>query len=158
MVTKQHFSDSQDRVMFEALETPQSDRVESTFVIDLRRHARFDTNFPGETFADNSEHVHVTITNLSLSGLRMEGRRETIGALLGDLNDRSPDTDSHAALEVHFSVPPESDHLDPVKVHCRTIYTRCAGKDTYQIGVKFVTFEEGRATLAEYLSYRGADR
>jgi len=158
MVTKQHSSDSRDRVMFEALETPQSDRVESTFVIDLRRHPRFDTNFPGETFAENGEHVHVTITNLSLSGLQMEARRETIDALLGDLNGRAPDADSHTALEVHFSVPTESDQLDPMKVHCRTIYTRCAEKDTYQIGVKFVSFEEGRAALAEYLSYRGADR
>ncbi len=144
--------------MFETLETPQNDRVESTFLIDLRRHPRFDTHFPGEAFAENGEHVSVTITDISLSGLRLEGSRQTVGALFANLNHRTPYTGSHTSLEVHFSVPSDSDHLAPVKVHCKIVYTRRAEKDTCQVGMEFVTFEEGRAALAEYLLYRGAAR
>jgi hypothetical protein len=55
----------------ETLETPHGHRVESSLLIDLRKHARFDTNFPGEAFTESGEHVHVTITNISLSGLQL---------------------------------------------------------------------------------------
>ena len=158
MATKHDSSKTHRGFIFESLETPQNDRVESTFLIDLRRQPRFDTHFPAEAFAERGEHVYVTISNISLSGLRLEGSRQTVGALLANLNGHTPDTDSHTSLEVHFSVATDSDHLAPVKVHCRTAYTRRAVKDTYQIGMEFVTFEEGRAALAEYLSYRGAAR
>lgn len=142
--------------MFETLESPQTDRVESTFLIDLRGQPRFDTHFPGEMFAGNGEHVYVTITNVSLSGLRLEGRRETVDALLDNLHRRTPNMGSHTSLNVHFLVPNDSEEFVPVKVHCKALYTRRAERDTYQIGMKFVTFEEGRAALAEYLSYREA--
>ncbi len=158
MATKRHSSKTDNGFAFESLETPQNHRVESTFLVDLRRHPRFDTHFPGEAFPESGEHVYVTIANISLSGLRLEGSRQTVGALLANLDRRAPDTDSHISLEVHFSVPTDSDHLVPVKVHCKTIYARRAEKNTYQIGLEFVTFEEGRAALAEYLSYRGAAR
>ena len=159
MATKHHSSKTHSGLGFETLETPQKNRVESAFLIDLRRKPRFDTNFPAEAFAESGEHVYVTISNISFSGLRLEGSRQTVGALLANLNRRTPDTDSHTSLEVHFTVPTDSDHLAPVKVHCRTVYSRRAGKDTYQIGMEFVTFEEGgRATLAQYFSYRGAAR
>ena len=154
MATERHSSKTHRGFMFETLETPQNDRAKSTFLIDLRKHPRFGTDFPAEAFAESGEHVDVTITNVSLSGLRLEGRRQTVGALLDDL-DRGT-SESKTSLEVHFSVPTDSDHLDPVKVHCRTVHTRCAEKDTYQIGMKIVTFEEGHAALDEYLTVRGA--
>ena len=158
MATKHHSSKTNSGIMFETLESPQNDRVESSFVIDLRRRSRFNTDFPGEAFAESGEHVYVTITNISLSGLRLEGSRQTVDALLANLKRRAPDADSHTSLEVHFSVPTDSDHLAPVKVHCKTVYTRRAEKDTHQIGMEFVTFDEGRAALAQYLSYSGAAR
>ncbi len=158
MATKRRSSKTYSGFAFESLETPQNHRVESTFLIDLRRHPRFDTDFPGEALSESGEHVYVTITNISLSGLRLNGCRQTVDALLAKLDRRAPNTDSRISLEVHFSVPTDSEHLVPVKVHCKTIYTRRAGKDTDQIGMEFVTFEEGRAALAEYMSYRGAAR
>ncbi len=158
MATKRHSSKTGGGFAFESLETPQNHRIESTFLIDLRRHPRFDTHFPGEAFAESGERVYVTVTNISLSGLRLDGSRQTVGALLGKVDRRAPDMDSRISLEVHFSVPTDSAQLVPVKVHCRTVYTRRAGKDTHQIGMEFVTFEEGRAALAEYLSFRGAAR
>ncbi len=154
MATKHRSSRAHSDFMFETLETPHSDRVESTFLIDLRRQSRFDTHFPGQAVAESGEHVYVTIADISLSGLRLEGSQQTVGTLLANFDGRTPDTDSQAPLEVNFSVPTDSDYLAPVKVHGSIVYSRRAKKDSYQIGVKFVTFEEGRAALAEYLAYR----
>ncbi len=144
--------------MFETLETPQSNRAEPAFLIDLRRHPRFETNFPGETFAESGQHLSVRITNVSVSGLRLEGSRQTVDALLAKFDRHTLDSDRHTSLEVHFSVPTDSNNLVPVKAHCRIVYTRHAGEDIYQIGMNFVTFEEGRAALAEYLRDRLATR
>ena len=154
MATKHHSSKTHGGSIFETMETPRAIQVESTFLIDLRREPRFDTHFPGEAFSESGEHVSVTITNVSASGLRLEGCRQSAVTLLSSPNRRAPDTDSQTSLEVHFSLPTDSDHLDPVKVRCRAVYRR-AKEDTYQIGMKVVTFEEGRAAFAEYLSYRG---
>lgn len=158
MATKRDASKTHSDFTFETLESPQRDRVESTFLIDMRRQPRFDTHLPGQAFAENGEHVYVTITNISLSGLRLEGSGQTVDALLANVDRRTPDTDSHTVLEVHFSVPTDSDHIATVKAHCKTVYTRRAEEDTYQIGMEFVTFVEGRAALARYLSRRGAAR
>ena len=158
MVRKHHFPKTNSGFIFETLDTPQSDRVQSAFLIDLRRYPRFDTHFPGEIFAKSGEHVYVTITNVSQSGLRLEGRRQAVGALLANLNRRASDTNFHNSLEAHFSVPTHSHRLVPVRVHCKIVYTRRAEKDISQIGMKFVTVEEGRAALAEYLWYREAAR
>ena len=154
MATKHHSSKTHGGCTFETLETPHA-RNKSTFVIDLRREPRFGTHFPGEGFTESGEHASLTITNVSASGLRLECCRQSVVALLGSLNRRTPDTDSQISLEVHFSLPTDSDHLVPVKVRCRAVYNRRAKEDTYQIGTRIVTFEEGRAALAEYLSYRG---
>ena len=158
MATKHPSSDKRTGLVFETLESPQNDRDESTFLIDLRRQPRFDANLPGEAFSESGEHGPVRITNISLSGLRLEGSRQTVGALFANPNRLTQDTDSHISLQVHFSVPTDSDLLVPVKVHCRTVYTRRASEDTYQVGVKFETFEEGRVALAEHLTYRGTTR
>ena len=93
MATRRHSSKTHSGFMFETLETPQSNRVESSFLIDLRRHPRFDTHFPAEAFADSGEHIYLTITNISRAGLRLEGRRQTVDALFRNLNRRTPDTD-----------------------------------------------------------------
>ncbi len=103
MATKHHSSKTHSNLVFEPFETPQTDRVESSFLIDLRGQPRFDANFPGEAFAESGEHVYVTITNISLSGLRLDGSRQTVGTLFANLNRRTPDTDSHTSSEVHFS-------------------------------------------------------
>jgi diguanylate cyclase (GGDEF)-like protein len=81
-----------------------------------------------------------------------------IGALFGGLNGHNPVTDSHTSLEVHFCVPTDSDDLAPVRVNCKTAYTRRAGRDKYQIGVEFVTFEEGGRAIERLLRWRAPCR
>jgi hypothetical protein len=156
MATKHQPYKGHTRFLFETLDTPQSDRVESTLLIDLRTHPRYDTRFPGELVAESGEHVYVTITNVSRFGLQLEGRRETLDAMLTELDLHSPDADSDTTLAVHFTVPTHTDRLVPVKVHAMARYTRRVEQDIYQFGMEFVTFDEGLAALVEYLSYRQA--
>ncbi len=158
MATKPSSSKTHNDLVFESLETPQNHRVESSFLVDLRSHPRFDTDLPGETISESGENMPVSITNISLTGLRLEGSQKTVGALLADIEGRAPDTESEATFEVSFSVPTDSNELYSVKVLCRTVYARPVEEDTYQIGMKFVTFQEGHKSLVEYLSFRGAAR
>ena len=62
-----------EKLLFETLETAHSQRIESTYLVDLRRHARFDTQYPGIATAERGESVDVAVTNVSRSGLRLEG-------------------------------------------------------------------------------------
>ena len=152
MANKHDSSKTQSGLVFETLPSPQNDRVESTVLVDLRRRTRFNTSLPGEAFTESGAHVHVTITNLSLSGLRLEGNQQMMDALFPKSTGRAPDINMKPSLEVHFSVPTDSNHLALVKVNGRTVYTRCSEKDIYQIGMEFITIEGGRKALAQYLS------
>lgn len=152
MAPKPRPSKDHGNLLFESLETPHSHRVESTFLIDLRRHPRFDTQIPGEAVAPGGEKVSVVISNISLSGLRLEGSQEMLGTLLADINGPAPR--APASLQISFSLPGESDQLATVKVQCRTVYTRREKKESYQLGMEFSTFDEGRGALTEYLLTR----
>jgi len=152
MAPKPRPSNGHGPLLFESLETAHSRRVESTLLIDLRRHPRFDTQFQGEVVAPGGEKAVVVIANLSLSGLRLEGSQESLDALIDSLNEPRPS--APIPLQVSFSLPSDSDHPAAVKVQCRTVYTRRAQEDTYQLGMEFVKFDEGRAALTEYLLSR----
>ena len=152
MAPKPRPSNGYGSLLFESLETAHSRRVESTFLIDLRRHPRFDTQFHGEIVAPNGQTVHGVIANLSLSGLQLEGNQETLGPLLASLNGPSPR--APISLRVSFSLPSDSEQLAAVTVQCRAVYARRTRKDTYQLGMEFLTFHEGREALADYLLTR----
>ena len=107
-----HETDS--KLLFETLETAHSQRVESTYLIDLRRHPRFETQFPGTATADSGESADVTVTNISRSGLRLEGSPQTIGTLFASPTREAQHTPT--SLQVSFSVPRDSDHLAAVDV------------------------------------------
>jgi len=152
MAPKRRHSKDRCNLLLESLETPHSHRVESTFLIDLRRDPRFDTQFPGEAVAPGGEKAHVVISNVSLSGLQLEGSQEMLGAVLA--NPDGPTPRAPISLQVSFSLPSDWDQLAAVQVQCRTVYTRRANKDTYQVGMEFLTFDEGREALTEYLLSR----
>jgi hypothetical protein len=77
MATKQPTARMKGSYYFETLDTAHDDRVKSTVLVDLRTQPRFETAFPAEAFVPNGEHLSVTITNLSLAGLRLEGSKRT---------------------------------------------------------------------------------
>ena len=141
---------------FENLETPQSQRAKATFLIDLRKTPRFDTHFPGEAIGRSGERAFVTIANISRSGLRLEGSRQMVGAILPGVELRAEHTPT--LLKVNFALPTDLDHLADVKVECRTSYVRREDGDVCQIGMEFMEFDEGCEELHEYVLNRETTR
>ncbi len=154
MVEKPDSPDTDSSLLFEPLETPHSQRVESTYLIDLRRHRRFDIDLKAEARAERSGRLRVSITNISRSGLRLEASRQTVGALFSTRKLEIANT--LAPLQVSFSLTRTGDRFVAVKVQCRPVYTRCDQENTCQVGMEFVTFDEGHDALMEYLARREA--
>lgn len=140
--------------LFETMETAHSRRIESTYLVDLRRHPRFDTRIPGIATSDNGKTADVTVANISRSGLQLEGSQRLIGMLF--TNFSREDHHTPTSLQVSFPVPEVSDHSAVVKVRCRTAYTRCRDNDLCQVGMEIVAFDNGGEAFVEYVLYREA--
>ena len=138
--------------LFEPLDTHYSHLAEATVLIDLRRHPRFDTQFPAEAMPENGQIVSATITNISRSGLRLEGNRKMLDALFPDFSRQT--THTPTSLQVHFTVPGGSDCQLAVKAQCKSAYIRHEIQDTWQIGMAFTEFNAGEEALIEYLLLR----
>ena len=138
--------------LFEPLDTHYSHLAKATVIIDLRRHPRFDTRFPAEATSENGQTIHATITNISRSGLRLEGTRKMLDALLPDFSLQTAYTP--ASLQVDFAVPDGLDRHLAVKVQCKTAYVRHERMDAWQIGMAFTEFNAGDKALSDYLLLR----
>jgi hypothetical protein len=138
--------------LFEPLDTHYSHLAEATVLIDLRRHPRFDTQFPAEATAENGQVVHATITNISRSGLRLEGNRKMLYVLFPDFSCQTGHTPT--SLQVDFSVPVGSERNVEVKARCRTVYIRHESNDVWKIGMAFTEFKAGCQALTDYLLLR----
>ena len=130
-------------LLFESLETLHSQRAEC-YLVDLRRHPRFDAYFSGGAATESGELVDVMITNISRSGLQLEGGQKMVDAFFANLEHRHTPT----SLQVSFSLPGDT----AVKIQCTTAYARCDEKHICQIGVEFVTFDKGGDAFTEYVS------
>ena len=139
--------------LLEPLETHYSHLAEASVLIDLRKHPRFDTRLPAEVVSACGRKTHATITNLSRSGLRLEGTRKMIDDLFPDFSRQAGHPPS--PLQVVFAVPGRSDRHPSVKVQCRTAYTRQEKKDSWQIGIAFTAIDAGNEALTKYLLLRG---
>lgn len=147
--------DKNSEYTLEPLSTPHRRRVESTYLVDLRREPRFDTHFPARALAASGAGVDVLVTNISLSGLRLEGDLQMIQALLPGLERL--DQHSPVSLQVVFVLPAPVARPASVTAHCRTVYARSEGEEFYQIGVKISAFDAGRDAFAEYILNRQAE-
>jgi len=145
--------ENNSEALLEPLETHYSHLAEATVLIDLRSHPRFDTRFPAEATAGSGCKTGAIITNLSRSGLRLEGSRKMIDHLFPDFNRQTGHTPT--PLRVVFAVPGESDSHFGVKVRCNSAYIRQEKKDTWQIGMAFTSFDAGEEALVKYLLLRG---
>jgi hypothetical protein len=139
---------------FEAMDTLHSQRVRSsTALIDLRKDPRVDTRLPVELFTGAGDHVLAIISNLSRSGLRLEGSRQMVDALVPD--DRLQDGHTPVDLLAVFTVPDATSHPAEIKVRCRSVYTRQASPDCWHIGMRFTAFNQGRNALDSFLTSKG---
>jgi hypothetical protein len=148
--------ESDNRVIIETLEAPRSRLVDSTVLVDLRRKPRYDTRFPGEATSANDNRAYVTITNLSLSGLRLEAAEQNLATLLPVT---SPGGEHHpVTLTVCFAVPGLTAQPGDIRVRCKTVYAHRGPHGSCQVGVRFTTFDEGREALSSYIALREAER
>lgn len=140
-----------DRLL-EPLDSHYSHLADASVLVDLRKHPRFDTQFPAEVIAVYGHRTRASITNLSRTGLRLEGDRQMLKTLFPGYSMET----GHAptSLQVSFSVPAGPDHHHPVKARCRSVYIRQAGEDNWQIGMAFNDIATGSTALIEYLLHR----
>jgi hypothetical protein len=137
----------------ETLDTAQSDRTRSSFVIDLRRSPRVETRLPASLI---SEHGRVAglITNLSRTGLRFEFDRALADFLLQDSGRVSEC--ATVIVEASFEVPGADPAPMSVIVQARLVYVIHSSSDICQCGLEFRAFAEGEELLENYLRERGA--
>ena len=139
---------------FEAMDTLHSQRVRSsTALIDLRKDPRVDTRLPVELFTVAGSRVLAIISNLSRSGLRLEGGRQMVDALVP--GDRPQGGHKPVDLLAVFTVPGATSHPAEIKLRCRSVYTREASPDCWHIGMRFTAFNKGRNALYSFLSSKG---
>jgi hypothetical protein len=146
-------SDAFGNFSLETIDTAQSDRVSSSRVIDLRRHPRIDTWFPGSMISEDGK-VDGFITNLSRSGLRFEGDKELPELLMKGAAHNADH--SSVMVEIRFYVPAQDAADRPIVVQARTVYVIDNGDGNYMCGIEFKTFAEGEQALVDYLHSRGA--
>ena len=136
----------------DTIDTPQSRRVESTMLVELRGSPRVEVSFPVKVTPQSGLAVLAMITNISRTGLRAEGDRNLVVALFnGEV--RLKDHQSVIA-RFGFTVPTADGDDAPVEVYGRTVYAHL-DSGRYQVGVQFSEFACGREALIDYLASRG---
>ncbi|MGB5338086.1 MAG: PilZ domain-containing protein [Gammaproteobacteria bacterium] len=142
--------------ILEPLGTPRSQQVETTLLVDLRRHPRFDTRLHAEISVGNGNRANGIITNISRTGLRLEGGRHMVDAIVPGHNMRSEH--SPVSLELQFSLPGGKEQAAEITVRCKTVYVLSEVQNSYQIGIVFTDFDAGEKALARYLEARVSRR
>jgi len=137
----------------DTLDTAQTDRTRSSFVIDLRRSPRIETRLPASLISGRGT-VSGLVTNLSRSGLRFEGGKALADLLIADAG-RVTEADADT-VEVCFEVPAtDANSFRTVIVLARNVYVIQSSSGIYQCGVEFSVFAEGEDSLKNYLHERG---
>ncbi len=156
MPFKRDTSQLTSQLQMESMDTADSRRTNSTTLVDLRNKPRYNTQLPGEAISEKGDRAYVLITNISLSGLRLEGSGQRLVSLLPKINQNGPHTP--ATLTVCFSVPGPFDQTSDIKVDCRTVYFIREESYSYKIGMKFTAFDKGEDLLENYISARASIR
>jgi len=136
----------------DTVDTPQSRRVASTTLVDLRGSPRIEVSLPVEIFLEGRERLLAMITNISRSGLRVEAGSKLVESLFAGviLHDEHIST----RAQFRFMLPDAVGGDRTVVVWGRTVYARQDGGG-YQVGVEFLNFTDGRDTLFDFLASRG---
>jgi len=136
----------------DTIDTPQSLRVESSVLVDLRGSPRVEVSFPAEVHMHDADNILVMITNISRTGLRAEGCRQMLIALFG--NDVNLDGHKPVVARFFLEVLDADGSERTVVVRGRTVYIR-PDNGRFQVGVEFIDIEEGGDVLFDYLASRG---
>ncbi|MCP4343705.1 MAG: hypothetical protein GY799_33740 [Desulfobulbaceae bacterium] len=156
MFFKRDSSKFDNQCLMETMDTPSNRRSNSTTLVDFRKKPRYDTQLPGEAISEKGDRAYILITNVSQSGLRVEGSGQRLVSLLPDINQDGPHTP--ATLQVCFSVPGPPDQSSDISVQCQTVYVIREELYSYKIGMKFTAFDDGNDVLEKYISSGASTR
>lgn len=137
----------------ETLDTAQSVRNTSSFVIDLRKSRRVETSLSASLTCERGQ-VAGTVANLSRGGLRFAAGQALADLLLAEFSETGEVAET--VVEVRFDLPRVDAGPATVIAQARIVYLSQDAAEAYQCGVEFRTFAEGEDALREYLSERGA--
>ena len=123
-------------------------------LFEQRESNRVATRIPADVITEAGVTMAGTIIVLSDTGMQLECSRQTMDCLqTGFLRFIRC---KPVKIKLCFSLPSNVVPFDPVKVQCETVYARKTKHNTFRIGMKFLVFNEGEETLAEYLLFRAA--
>ena len=123
-------------------------------LFERQKGIRVDTRISADVITEAGVTMAGTIIVLSDTGMQLECSRQTMDCLqTGFLRFIRC---KPVKIKLCFSLPSNVVPFDPVKVQCETVYARKTKHNTFRIGMKFLVFNEGEETLAEYLLFRAA--
>lgn len=146
------FFKSDNRPLMESMDTMDSWRNASTTLVDLRKKPRYAAVFPGKVNSESGNSTPVTITNISESGLRVEGNLPDLPRLMPHMDQNEQHTP--VSLQVCFSLPGPSNQICDIQVQCESVYVIFGNYRDFKIGMQFTAFEEGYDSFLEYISFR----
>ncbi|NIB40895.1 PilZ domain-containing protein [Pseudomaricurvus alkylphenolicus] len=120
---------------------------------EMRRHRRVATAFQAQASTKDGSQVIGTIRDISFSGLRLEGDRALLNALMPNIerhNQHIP-----APITIEFDLPDRQEKAR-ARVVSGAAYTRRSDNDTYQIGMQLIDVEDGAEALTGFLVSQGA--
>lgn len=135
------------------MNTAPNQRVVPNDPVGRRKHIRVSTQVRAEAISECGEEVIVTVTNISQSGLQLEGNRQMLDVLLPNFNRK--DRRLPVNIDVHFIITNSFRHGNEVRTKCSVVYTRRIKQGKYQLGLQFVMFYQGSEALAEFLAING---
>jgi len=146
-------SSAANNFTLETLDTAQTDRARSSFVIDLRRSPRIETRLPASLTSERGT-VTGMVTNLSRTGLRFEAGKALADLMLAD-SDRVTEG-TGITVEACIEMPATDGGSLTVIVLARNVYVIQSSSELYQCGLEFKVFAEGEDVLVNYLHERGS--
>ena len=147
-----NFFNSDNRPLMESMDTMDSWRTASTTLVDLRKEPRYATLFPGDVLSENGNRTPVTITNISESGLRVEGNLPDLPRLMPHMDQNEQHTP--VSLQVCFSLPGSSNQTCDIQVQGESVYVIFGNYRDFKIGMQLTVFDQGYDSFLEYISFR----
>lgn len=121
-------------------------------VEELRRQPRVDTNIGLEATTEEGNSAIAVVSNLSLSGCRLESSRKFIDTILPNINCPEKHPPNKVLLTFPLSSSTEATP-NVVTVRCAIVYTKRLSPKSYQVGCQFKEFYgNSRQRLQGYLS------
>ncbi|WP_207063101.1 PilZ domain-containing protein [Motiliproteus sp. SC1-56] len=123
------------------------------YVQDARQAPRVEVALEGRVRCAGGRESSAKLTNLSSSGVRLEGSRALVDTILpnhggGEARRRA------ASVELEFTLDGTQAQA-PILVRCQSVYVRRIGRDWFQLGLLYTAIEPAsQARLSGFIRER----